>query len=38
MARGDQRSRRGKIARGSNGKTRPKNANIRRARREAAGK
>ncbi|WP_091639420.1 30S ribosomal protein THX [Aquisalimonas asiatica] len=38
MARGDQRSRRGKIWRGTNGKTRPKASKIRRQRRLEAGK
>ncbi len=38
MARGDQRSRRGKIARGSYGKARPKAAKVRKERRAAAGK
>ncbi|QIT55365.1 30S ribosomal protein THX [Aquisalimonas sp. 2447] len=36
MARGDQRSRRGKIARGSYGKTRPKASKVRKQRRDAA--
>ena len=36
MGRGDQRSRRGKIWRGSHGKTRPTAANARRARAKAA--
>lgn len=36
MARGDKRSRRGKIARGSYGKTRPKASKLRRQRQQTA--
>ena len=38
MGRGDLRSRRGKIARGTNGKSRLKPAKLRRLRRDAEGK
>ncbi|WP_290652273.1 30S ribosomal protein THX [Aquisalimonas sp.] len=38
MGRGDLRTRRGKIWRGTNGKSRPKAAKIRRQRRDARGK
>lgn len=38
MGKGDQRSKRGKISRGTSGKTRPKKANDKPAQAQAPGK